>query len=223
MKALKLLIFLPVFLCSFEIEFSKKFSKDLTHDILTAYISVTIEDDTEMEVSQRLEVFNEKIKNYDKVEKKLGTFNIQPKYKHSKNTPNITGYIGELRYKIHSYNAKNMDDFISKITKLKKNRDTTVSVNDLSWTVREDTFNVTLDLLRLEAINWASDYVKILSKDISKSCSIKKIKLTNMRQVMYQRNNLAYTSRTMGSKSIPVPQANQEEIRINPEYVVECQ
>lgn len=223
MKFIKLLIFLPVLLFSFEIEFSKKFSIDLPHDVLTTHLTVTIEDDSELAVSERLEVFNSKIKSYDKVEKKLGTFNIRPKYKHSKNTPNIVGYIGELRYKIISYKAQFMDEFITKITKLKDNRDTTVSVNSLSWTVREDTFNVTLDLLRLEAINWASTYAKTLSNDIGKICSVKKIELNDIAQVMLERSTLAYSAKTIGSKSIPVPQANQEKIRINPKYILECQ
>lgn len=223
MKFIKLLVFLPVLLFSFEVEFSKKFSKDLPHDVLTAYLTVTIEDDSEMEVSERLEVFNNKIKSYDKVEKKLGTFNIRPKYKHSKNTPNIVGYIGELRYKVISYKARYMDVFITKITKLKKNRDTTVSVNSLSWTVTEDTFNVSLDLLRLEAINWANNYAKTLSNDIEKICTVKKIKLNDIAQVMLERSTLAYSAKTIGSKAIPVPQANQEKIKINPRYVLECQ
>ncbi len=221
MRFLKLLL-VPVFAFSFEIEFNKKFYHELPHDTLSAYITVTITDDNEIIVGERLEVFNQKIKSLDKVERKLGTFNIRPKYRHSTSTPRVSGYIGELRYKVNSRKARFMDEFISEITKLKRNRDTNVSVSSLSWSVKEDTYNVTLDLLRLEAINWVSQYSKNLSKDLNKECSVKKIDINKTMPMMPLNNRAVYSSIETSTKSIPVPESNQEKIVINPHYVMEC-
>jgi len=220
MRFLKLLL-LPIFAFSFELEFNKKFYHALPHDTLTTFIIITIEDDSEIRVGERLEVFNQKIKSYDKVERKLGSFNIRPRYKHSSSTPRVAAYVGELRYKVNSRKARFMDEFIAEITKLKRNRDTNISVNNLSWSVREETYNVSLDLLRLEAINWASTYALNLSKDLNKDCKLKKIDINKTRQMMPSERAI-YSNAEISSKSIPVPEANQERIVINPHYVMEC-
>lgn len=222
MKLLKLFFLIPIFAFSFEVEFSKKFSQELSHDTLTTFLTVTIIDDTEIIVGERLEVFNKKIKSYDKVEKKLGIYNIRPKYRYSNSTPKIVGYLGELRYKVSSNKARFMNEFISELTKLKKNRDTTVSVNNLSWTVKEDTYNITLDLLRLEAITWGQRYSKNLSFDIGKECHIIKIEINTTNQIMDSSERAIYTTAAISNKSTPVPEANQEKIKINPTYILEC-
>lgn len=219
MRFLKLLA-IPVFAFSFELEFNKKFYHELPHDILSTYVTVTIDDDSEIKVSDRLEVFNQKIKSFDIVERKLGTFNIRPKYRHASNTPKIIAYTGELRYKINSRKAKYMDEFISEMASLKKNRDTTVAVSNLSWSVREEAYNVTLDLLRLEAINWAQTYAKNLSKDLNKECEIKNIQISQTNSFGFIAKAINNTS--ISNKSLAVPEANQEKIVINPRYKVEC-
>lgn len=221
MRFLKFLV-IPILAFSFELEFNKKFYHELPHDTLSTFVTVTIEDDSELIVSERLEVFNQKIKSFDKVERKLGTFNIRPKYRHSSNTPKIVGYLGELRYKVNSRKARFMDEFITEITLLKKNRDTNVSVNNLSWSVKEDTYNVTLDLLRLEAINWSESYRKTLSSDVNKDCKVKKININNSQ---FQRYNgkVAYANTAISTKkTLPVPEANQEKITLEARYIMEC-
>lgn len=223
MKFAKLLLVLPIIAFSFEIEFNKKFSEELPHDTLSAFLKVTITDDNELIVNDRLEVFNQKIKSYDKVEKQLGYFTIRPKYKHSNNTPRISGYIGELRYKVNSRKARYMDEFISELTSLKKNRDTTVSVNNLNWSVRKDTYNITLDLLRLKAINWGQNYVESLSKDINKNCYLKSININKINQFEQDNDKEIYSITDISYKEIPISEANQEKIIINPNYVMECE
>ena len=221
MKFLKLLL-IPIFAFSYEIEFNKKFSYELPHDTLSTFITVTITDDTEIIVSNRLEVFNKKIKSFDKVERKIGNYNIRPKYRHSANTPKVIGYTGILRYEINSRKARFLDEFIREITKLKRNRDTTVAVSNLSWSVKEETYNVTLDLLRLEAINWINVYVINLSKNLDKDCSIKKIDINTTKQMMIRENKFNYSNASISHKSIPIPEVDQQRIKINPKYIVEC-
>ena len=222
MKFLKLLL-LPVFAFSFEIEFNKKFSQELSHDTLSTYVTVSITDDNEIIVGERLEVFNQKIKSYDKVERKLGSYTVRPKYRHSSNTPKIAAYVGELRYKVNSRKARFMNEFITEVTKLKRNRDTNVSVSNLSWSVKEDTYNVTLDLLRLEAITWGQRYAKTLSNDIGKDCYVKNININKTNQFRQFNNDAVYSTANMSNKSIPVPESNQEKIKINPNYILECE
>ncbi len=222
MKLLKLFMILPICTFSFELKFNKDFSKELQHDILSSYITVSITDDNEALISNRLEVFNKKIKQNDKVEKRLGTFNIRPKYRYSSNTPKITGYIGELRYKVNAYKAKDVNDFIADLIKLKTNRDTTISVNNLFWTVKKDTFNIILDLLRLEAINWITRYSKTLSSDLNKNCTAEEININTLRVSYPIRNRMTYASVSVPSSSIPIPETNQEKIQINSSYILDC-
>lgn len=222
MRFLKFLL-IPIFVFSFELEFTKKFYQELPHDTLSAYLTITITDDNEIIVGERLDVFNQKIKSYDKVERKLRSFNIRPKYKHSSTTPRVSGYIGELRYKVNSRKARFMDEFIGEITKLKRNRDTNVSISNLSWAVREDAYNVTLDLLRLEAVNWITTYSSNLSKDLNMQCFPKKINVDTTRQMMRSIKKEIYSNSTSSNKSIPVPESNQEQIVINSKYILECE
>lgn len=214
-------LFIPILAFSFELEFKKSFSHELPHDVLSTKISITITDDTEAEVSQRLDVFNQKIKSFDKVEKEFGSFSISPEYKHYKINPKINGYKGILSYKINSHKAKHMNDFIVTITKLKQNRDTTVKVSSLAWSVKEDTYNVAMDLLRLKAIDWINRYIRNLSKDVDGECSIKKIIINNKSDLVMKQKTL-YASVDSSRESIPVPKAELEKITINPTYFVEC-
>lgn len=216
---------LSVFLFStsyaYEINFSKKFSKTLMPDILSAGLTIRIQGDNEEDISSKLEVFNEKIKANSQVAKKLGTFNIHPNFKYSSNnSPKIIDYIGQLKYTIESRNAKDINNFITSINSVKRSRKTSISVSGLSWKVKEDSYNVALDVLRLEAIYWIESHAKNLSKDLNKKCEVKNINISSY------NNPRAYSSARMMSspmsKSIPVPQANNQSISINPSYKVEC-
>lgn len=221
MKVIKLLI-LPIFLFSFELNFDKKFQHELPHDSLTTTVKITIEDDTELLVAERLDMFNQKIKNFDKVNKSFGTLNIRPKYRNSMNTPKIIAYIGELRYKVDSNKARYMHEFISELTTLKRNRDTSVSLNNLSWTVTEDAYNVSLDLLRLRAINWGLNYIKNISVDLNKECLLKSVSIDKMSQYARPRTSNLNSSRSIENKSISIPESNQEKIVIFANFVMEC-
>ena len=160
---------IPMSLFAFDVEFNKTFSKELMADTLSTNVTIRIEASKEKDISKRLTKYNEEIKDNDEVERKLGNFTIRPSYKYSSNnTPKIVGYIGELRYTINSEDAKSVNDFISNINKLKNSRDTSISVSNLSWKVKDSTYTVALDILRLQAIDWAQNYANNLSKDLRK-------------------------------------------------------
>ncbi len=222
MKLLSLLV-LPIFLFSFELKFEKKFKHELPHDTLTTNIRITIDDDKQYRLEQRLNKFNEIIKQFDKVEKKFINFSIRPKYKHAMNTPKVSGYIGELRYKVNSYKANNMDEFISELTKLKRNRDTEISLTNLAWSVPEDTYNVTFDLLRLEAINWGINYTNNISNDLNRHCTLKTIEIDKDKQLVSTTTGKIYSTTDIKNKKIPLPDTKQENIVIYTNYTMECE
>ncbi|WP_321469359.1 hypothetical protein [Halarcobacter sp.] len=216
------LLFLPVIGFSFQLEFTKEFTHQLPHDTLIANVMITIEDESESIVNDRFKVFNNKIKNFDIVERELEKFNIRPKYRHISSTPKITGYIGELRYKVNSYKAKDMHMFISELTELKRFRDTTVSVSNLSWSVKEETYNVTLDLLRFEAISWGNTYANNLSNDLKKNCVLEKVKIDRDKINDNSNVNILYSNTLNNSKDVDVPDAKEERVTIYPKYFLEC-
>ncbi len=222
MKKLLILIF-PIFIFAYEINFNKTFSRDLMPNILSANISISIEDKKERLVINRLNIFDKEIKKYKKIEKKLGTFNVRPVYQHSSNSPIIKGYIGELRYEISTKDALFMGEFVSLITSLKDNRDTSVSLGNLSWKVKSDSYNVALDVLRLEAINWGENYSKILSQDLKKECELQSVNFANYNQrpIMYGTRQLNNFS-SMAKEEMVIPEMSEEEITLNTNFKVEC-
>jgi hypothetical protein len=225
MKLLKIFLILPVFLFSYEIEFTKNFSHDLPHNVLSGNLSVQIEDETEKIVDERLTNFEDKIKSFNQVEKKRLFFNIKPQYKHLSTSPKISGYVGELKYKVSTYKAKMMDALISEISKMKKNRDTSVSLENLSWSVQEDAYSVTLDLLRSEAINWGITYSENLSNDLNTTCKLKKIQVNILSETENQveKESLVIRSNTRLDKEFLNDDIVQERLVIIPKYVLECE
>lgn len=214
-------LFLPMFLFSYEISFTKSFSKDLIPDVLSGNFSISIDEDEEKKVIERLKVFDVEIKSYNKVEKKLGRFNVRPVYQHSSHTPYIKGYKGTLSYQVNTNDALFMGEFVTRITALKDNRDTSLSLSNLSWTVKADTFNVTMDILRLEAITWAENHVKVLSMDLNKKCSIKKINFNEYIRPTLGMSRLSSVNNE--STKVIVPEISEERITLNANFVMDCQ
>jgi len=217
-----LLLLLPFLLYSYEIDFNKTFTKELMPNILSANITISIEDSKEEFVIKRLEVFNKEIKGYKKIEKELGSFNIRPVYQHSSNSPKIDGYRGNLRYKISTTDALLMGEFVSLITSLKENRDTSVSLDNLSWKVKEDSYIIALDILRFEAISWIENYSKTLSKDLNKECSVLSINLSNSIHPLSSTMRAYGMASSMKREEMVVPEISEQKISITTSYKVEC-
>ncbi|NVJ53047.1 MAG: SIMPL domain-containing protein [Campylobacteraceae bacterium] len=219
MKFLALLI-LPIYLFSFEVNFNKKFSKSLTEDTLTTYFSVVVEGDSEKEINKTLKKFNKKIKTYNKIEKSSGTLTVRPQYRTSNNAPKITGYRGELRYQVSSNKASYLNEFVSKMIELKEERSTNIVISNLRWTVKDSTFDIANDILRLEAINWGTRYAKNLSKDLRLKCEVKNISINSSNYRPMAR--MMYSNAEMTDAKIAVPESNKEDISINPSFLMEC-
>lgn len=214
------LLFLPLFLFSFEVNFSKKFSKSLNEDTLVTYFSIVVNKDSEEEINKALSRFDKKIKRFDKVEKSNGTLTIRPQYRTSNNAPKITGYTGELRYKISSNKASNLNEFLDEMINLKEHRSTNIVINNLRWTVKDEIYEKENDNLRLEAIKWASLHAKFLSKELKQKCELKDISINNSN---YRTSSkMVYSNAQISDSKLSVPQSNKEEISINPTFTMEC-
>ncbi len=220
MKKICLVAAIPALLFSFDINFNKKFSKTLIQDTLTTNLSIVIKDDSEKKINKTLEKFNKKIKSYTKVEKDFGTLNIRPNYRTSNNVPKIIGYRGELRYKVSSNKASNINEFISQLIDLKKDRETNIIINNLSWTVKEDKYIKAQEELRLTSIQWLNNYAEELSNTLNKECKIKNININSNSYRPIAR--MAYSSESSFSTKIAVPESNEEEVSITPSFTLEC-
>ena len=218
-------VVLPLALNAFELNFSKSFTKELMPDTLVTNITIRIDSKDEQSISNRLNLFNEEIKRHKAVEKKLGSYNIRPNFKYSStNAPKIVGYTGELKYRVNSDAPKLVEEFIVDLNEMKKSRDTSILVSGLTWRVKDDTYNVALDILRLDAINWANTYSKNLSKDLNLKCEVKKVNIGSYNSPMYRQPLAAraFSSSAKMEEAVPVPEANHQKVTINPNYVMEC-
>ncbi|RYA24352.1 SIMPL domain-containing protein [Malaciobacter halophilus] len=213
---------LPLSLLSYEIDFSKTFTKKLTPDILNSDIKLVVELDSEKNVSSKLEKFDNYIKDMNYVEKKLGTFNIRPRYKYKSNTPHIDGYIGEIKYAIESNDPKKISRFINGLIDLKNHRDTSIIVSNLSWKVKDTSANIAIDLLRYESITWIEKYAKNLSNDLKKKCEIKNINIHSLQNSYYRGSEVMYSAKSSSNASISVPQQTTKNIKMNVNYKLEC-
>lgn len=217
-------LLLPILAFSYEIEFNKSFSKVVNPDLLTTNVNISVEKKDEVRVNSEIEKFNDFFKEYDEVVIKDGRYNLSPRYKYINNKQIFTGYIGSLRYKIESNSAKNINEFINQILELKdrsKNDELKLNISNINWNVSNELYNKNLDNLRIESILWINDYAKSLSNKISKRCSVEKIDINSV-----NRGNIymARESVVMSAKvaSDVTPASSDENITINPSFVLEC-
>jgi len=225
---LVLLFLLPSALLSYEISFNKKFSKSISGDLLTTFVNIKVEDKNEIVINQKIEEFNKFIKKYNKVEKKNGNFTLSPKYKYTKNTQVFVGYIGSLRYKIESKSAKNLNKFINTLITIKEkneSKSTKLSFSNISWRLSKNLSASSIDELRISAITWIEAYSNSLTTTLSKDCNVKKINIDNVMQQYGRNYRMAESSLGLvSSKKVSnvTPVNSNQEITINPNFVLEC-
>ncbi len=216
-------LLLPLSLFSYEISFNKKFTKLVTPDVLSTYISINIENKSEEFITGHIEKFNKYIKNNNSVEKKDGKFTISPKYKYFKNTQEFIGYIGNLRYTIKSFDAKNINKFINDLIALENTFDrdnVKLRISNVSWITSTRLYDSSLDLLRIDSIKWIESYSKSLKSTLSKDCKIKKITINKSNhQFLKAVNKEAYSSKRVSDIA---PVNSSQEIKIEPNFLLEC-
>lgn len=217
-----LLALLPSALFSYEISFSKEFTKTVTPDLLTTHITISVEDEDEAFINEKIEVFNNYIKNNDSVVKNNGSFTLSPKYRYYKDKQEFEGFVGRLRYQIKSSDAKKINRFLDEMVKLKKkseSRKVKLNIANVTWITSDILYKENLDSLRIDAILWIETYSKSLEKKLSKKCEIKKINIDSVNRTFIRDEAIAYSTK-MSSNVAPIN--SDKKISINPGFILEC-
>ena len=216
-KKLLFTALVPLSLFSYELNFSKNFTQEINPDILSTRISVNIQNKDERFINDNLESINEYIKDSQDIKYKNGSFNLTPRYTYKNSNRKFAGYVGNLSYIITSKDATIMNDFISELINLKDKiavKSLKLNINNTSWQVSKTKYNNSLDILRLDAINWVNEYASTLNK----SCKVKKINIST------SRNNYRYDTMSTMSRSVAkiAPAKSVKSISINPNFTLEC-
>jgi len=216
-------LLLPMPLFSYEISFNKKFSKLVAPDLLTTYVNVSIENDSEKFINENIEKYNDYIKENDLIEKTHGNFTLSPKYNYFKNTQKFVGYVGSLKYTIKASNASNLNKFINELIELEKKLDKNnvkLRISNVSWIISSKLYDNSMDTLRIDAMTWIEKYSKSLKNVLSKDCIVKKIDIDKSDNQAVRFSQIKLSSSKRVSNVAPV-NANQE-IKIEPNFLLEC-
>jgi predicted secreted protein len=216
-KKLALSALIPLSLFSYELNFSKKFSTSINPDILTTKISANLQNKDERFISDNLESINDFIKENKEIQYKNGRFHLTPKYTYKNSNRKFTEYIGNISYMITSKDANTMNEFISELIDVKDKlnvKTLKLNINNTTWQISDELHNQSQDKLRLEAINWITNY----AKNLNSSCTISKINIGS-------RNN-HYPSpmmyKSMRATSDISPAKSIQSTSINPNFTLEC-
>lgn len=225
-KRIFLALILPILGFSYELNFNKSFSKVVNPDLLTTTIIVSVEKKDENKVNAEIEKFNDLIKKTNNVTLKNGSFTLSPKYKYYDNKQEFIGYVGNLRYSAESKNAKELNSFMDSLTSLKdsiKSDDVKLNISNVAWNISDDLQNKSFDALRFEAITWIDSYAKTLSGQVAKFCEVSKINIfeSNTGNVVYARAEMAYSTMAKSVANV-APISSEQNITINPNFILEC-
>ena len=216
-------LLLPISVFSYEISFNKRFTKLVTPDVLSTYVNINIENESEDFINKHIEKFNKYIKGNKTVQKKDGKFTLSPKYKYFKNTQKFMGYIGTLRYVIKSENAKDLNKFIDDLINLENTFDrdnVKLMISSVSWNTSIELYDNSLDELRIDAIKWIDTYAQSLKNSLSKDCVVRNITINESNhQFLRAVNKESYSSKSVADIA---PVNSSQEIHIEPKYLLEC-
>ena len=103
-----------------------------------------------------------------------------------------------------------------------KSADIKLDISNISWEVSQSLQNKNSDELRLEAINWIEDYSNSLSSKLSKRCEVKNINIDdNGSNIVYARSSKMALSSSFEMSDV-VPVSSEQNITINPRFLLEC-
>ena len=224
-KILSLLV-LPILSFSYELNFNKSFSKVVNPDLLTTQINISVEKKDESIVNSEIEKFNDFIKQNKTIILKNGSFTLSPKYKYYNNKQVFVGYVGNLRYTAESEKAKELNIFMDELISIKdksNSEDVKLNISNVSWKISDELQNKTYDELRLDSIIWIQAYANSLSSKLSRTCEVKAINVNESHNgpIMYARAEMAYSSMSKSVADV-APISSEQDITINPNFIMEC-
>lgn len=220
MKIIFLFLFVLNTAYSFELKFDKVFELELMPDLLSADISITINDTSEKRVLETLTTYSDFIKGFKEVDIKGGQYTVFPNYRFEKGRRYSNGYRGNMNYTISSPNPNDLTAFLYKLEKknqFKHNVD--ISIQSIHWKLSDKQSTNHYDELRLSAIKWSINYANTLSSQLAKSCEIK---VVNIFPSGSSPMPMARDYATVRSESIAAPEQNFQKIKLLETLEIDC-
>jgi len=214
------LFIIPSILSAYDLEFSKSFNKNIQNDKVQTYISISIDSNEIDFINEKVEFFQDFIKENNSVSKKNGNYSLIPNYVYKNNKQNFVGYKGNLTYSIETPKYENLNQFISEIINIKNNMNTKkvkLSVSNTQWIVSKELYEENIDTMRIEAIDWVKNYTKTLSS----TCSVKNISINENNHYSSQRYSKNMMMDNVSSMNV-IPSQTKRSIVLNANYKLEC-
>ena len=221
MKSLLLstVLVLPSLLLSYELEFKKTFSNEIQNDKVQTNINISVNSKKIDFINEKIEFFQDFIKEDNSVVKKNGNYNLIPNYSYKNNVQKFVGYKGSLSYTIESTKYEALDKFVGDIIDIKNNMNSKklqLTVSNVQWIVSDKLQNKNIDKLQLDAISWIKNYKNTLPGN----CVIKNISINKSNEYSNRRYNSAAIENTSSMKVSPIQ--TKKSITLTANYKLDC-
>ncbi len=214
------LFILPTLMNAYELEFNKSFTKNIQNDKVHTNVSIRVDSKEVDFINEKIEFFQDFIKDNNSVTKKNGNYNLVPNYSYQNNKQNFIGYKGTLHYSIETSKYENLNQFITEIIDIKNNMNTNkvkLSVSNVEWIVSKELYSKNIDTMRIESVTWVKNYIKTLSY----SCMIKNISINKGSGYSPERYSRNVMMDSRSSAKI-TPLQTKRSIVLNANYKLDC-
>jgi len=222
MKKIMLASLLVSGLFGFDIKMSQEFEISLNPTKLAISVNIMTVQKTSTDTLNTLTVFSDFIKSYKELTVKGGNFNTSANYRYINKKRVKIGYRGSIAYNIKSSSSDKLTAFISSLSaKSGANENVDISISSSSWQVDKADIQKSKDDLKMKAIKWATNYKEELSAKLGLECNIKGI---DFNKFNYVNPPIMYPESAMRKdlNSMPVPQKDKQNMKINPRFEFEC-
>ena len=221
MKSLLLstVLVIPTILLSFELEFKKTFTSEIQNDKVQTNINISVNSKKIDFINEKIEFFQDFIKEDNSVVKKNGNYNLIPNYSYKNNVQKFVGYKGSLSYTIESTKYETLDKFVGDIIDIKNNMNSKrlrLTVSNVQWIVSDKLQDKNIDKLQLDAISWIKNYKNTLPGN----CVIQNISINKSNAYANRRYNNMAIENTASMKVSPI-QTNKS-ITLTANYKLDC-
>ena len=221
MKSLLLstVLVIPTILLSYELEFKKTFSNEIQNDKVQTNINISVNSKKIDFINEKIEFFQDFIKEDNSVVKKNGNYNLIPNYSYKNNVQKFVGYKGSLSYTIESAKYEILDKFVGDIIDIKNNMNSKrlqLTVSNVQWIVSDKLQDKNIDKLQLDAISWIKNYKNTLPG----KCVIKNISINKNNAYSNRRYNNVAVESTSSMKVSPIQ--TKKSITLTANYKLDC-
>lgn len=209
-------------LFGFDIKMSQEFSSSLNPTKLAISVNIMTIQKTSTDTLNTLTIFSDFIKSYKELTVKGGSFHTSANYKYINKKRVKIGYRGNISYNIKSSSSDKLTAFVTALSaKGGVSKDVDIGISSSSWQVDKADIQKSRDDLKMKAIKWATNYKEELSAKLGLECNIKGI---DFNKFNYVSPPMMYAESAMkkDANSMPVPQKDSKDMKINPRFEFEC-